>query len=379
VTFRSLALIKKSGSTSRILNLHLVHERFGTTEAFQSKPFFFSKSLNRGLIMKHALRGADRYLFETPRPNVTKVILPLAKADLGIGGTNIFVGQKNFEGALQDLAGGYRDESELRKDAELLLALDKLPSLDPFLLREQLRLMGRDPARCYFQISDADLVSMQAFVSEQVNGLIEMAFAGAAKNAASKELCAQMANKILSDENADSLAPLKAALGLDGPEWADGVFCWKGFLYYKWKFNRILSASATTLDQMQHISFANCDAMSAATLKGMRARTIAMVRERLKTMLALLAVYDAAYKTMTVAKKPGPFKDFLLKSPAMFLEIGETAGAVSHISSFWNFRFKNGVVGAADAQDLIEVFQEFENCRATQGAQASEMVWHASA
>jgi hypothetical protein len=377
VTFRSLALIKKSGSTSRILNLHLVHERFGTTEAFNNKPLFYSKSLNRSLIMKHAVRGADHYLFETHKPSVTKVILPFAKDDLGIGGTNIFVGQKNFEGALQDLAGGYKDDSQLQKDAELLIALDKMPALDPFLLREQLRLMSRDPARCYFQISDADLHSMQSFVSEQVNGLIEMAFAGnGPRSSASKEVCAQMAAKILSDENAESLAPLKAALGLDGAEWADGVFCWKGFLYYKWMFGRILSKSAATLEQMQRINFARCDAMSATTAKNMRARTTSMVREKLKAMSGLLNIYDSAYKTMTVEKKPAAFKDFLLKSPAMFLEIGETAGLVSHVSSFWEFKCKNGDIGILEGPELVDVFQEFENCRTAQsGSQANEVVW----
>ncbi len=380
MTFRSLALIKKSGSTSRILNLHVVHERFGATEPFNGKPFFFSKALNRALIMKHALRGADHYLFQSLKPSVTKVILPFAKDDLGIGGTNIFVGQKNFEGALRDLAGGYKDEAELQKDAELLVALDKLPSLDPFLLREQLRLLSRDPARCYFQISDADLNSMVAFVSEQVNGLVEMAFAGNSKSEAAKELCGQMASKIMSDENADSLAPLRAALGLDGAEWADGVFCWKGFLYYKWMFKRILAKAATTVEQMQRIGFANCDATSATTVKNMRTRTTAMIREKMKTVYTLLSIYDAAYQTMTVEKRPAAFKDFLLKSPAMFLEIGENAGTVSHVSSFWEFKFKGGALGAMEGPELIEVFQEFENCRTVQtGSQASEMVWKSNA
>jgi len=380
VTFRSLALIKKSGSTSRILNLHVVHERFGETEAFSSNPLFSSRRLNRSLIMKHALRGGDQYLLEVPRPNVTKIILPFDKNDLNIGGTNIFVGQKNFEGALRDLAGGYKDAESLQKDIELLLALDKLPSLDPFLLREQLRVMHREPARCYFQISDSDLTSMQDFVSEQVNGLIEMAFADSAKTAASKEVSGQMATKILSDENAEGLAPLKAALGLDGPEWADGVFCWKGFLYYKWMFKAILAKSATTLAEMRRVSFANCDTMSAVTVKRMRANASAMVKDKMKAMAKLLNIYDVAYKTMTVEKKPAAFKDFLLKSPAMFLEIGETAGVVSHVSSFWEFRSGRGDIERLEGSELIDLFQEFENCRTAQSnAQASEVAWKVSA
>jgi hypothetical protein len=375
--FRSLELIKRSGSTSRILNLNIVHQRFGATEAFEKQPLFRSKRLNSSMIMKHTVRGSETYLFpDAQRHNVTKIILPFANEDLGIGGTNLFVGQKNFEQALRDLAKGYDKDEDLRRDVELLEALAALPSLDPFLLRERLRLMGREPARCYFQISDADLASMQEFVSGQVNRLIELALSGSGNSAGQINISRQMASKILSDENAESLAPLKAALGLNGPEWVEGVFCWKGFLYYKWKFSNILTKAGHMLGAMQQVNFARCDPGTVQAVKKMRDRAATTIRVKMKLIKALLDVYDHAFKTMTVDQNPAAFKDFLLKSPELFVDIGEHVGVASHLTSFWGFKFGGNADAILDAADLLEVFREFDRCDAVKtGTDATEMVW----
>ena len=39
---------------------------------------------------------------------------------------------------------------------------------------------------------------------------------------------------------------------------------------------------------------------------------------------------------------PKTFRDFLLSAPHMFLELGEKLGAISHIVSFWRYRFPTG-------------------------------------
>ena len=54
--------------------------------------------------------------------------------------------------------------------------LDTLPSLDPFLMRERLRQRGHEPARCYFDLTDADAEAMLSFVREELAPLIGMSF-----------------------------------------------------------------------------------------------------------------------------------------------------------------------------------------------------------
>ena len=59
--------------------------------------------------------------------------------------------------------------------------------------------------------------------------------------------------------------------------------------------------------------------------------------------------------------KPQVFRDFLLDAPAMFCELGERLGAVSHIVSFWNFRFPKGQPSAISAPELADILSDFED------------------
>src|SRR5690606_11877275 len=78
---RDLSLIRASGSTARVLNLALVHERHGHTEEHKARPFFRNPRLNRALIIKHVLRAHERDLFTRPAACVTKVTLPYASSE----------------------------------------------------------------------------------------------------------------------------------------------------------------------------------------------------------------------------------------------------------------------------------------------------------
>jgi len=48
-----------------------------------------------------------------------------------------------------------------------------------------------------------------------------------------------------------------------------------------------------------------------------------------------------------------------MSAPKLFLDIGDKMGAISHITSFWNYRFPAGAPRAAEAGELIAIFQDF--------------------
>jgi len=50
-----------------------------------------------------------------------------------------------------------------------------------------------------------------------------------------------------------------------------------------------------------------------------------------------------------------------LNAPAMFCELGERLGAVSHIVSFWNFRFPQGRLPVVTGPELMDIFTDFES------------------
>jgi hypothetical protein len=73
-----------------------------------------------------------------------------------------------------------------------------------------------------------------------------------------------------------------------------------------------------------------------------------------------LKTYDAAYGELIESSNPHFFRSFLLDAPRMFLELGEKTGALSHMASFWQYRFPKGHAPRVDAEELAVIFQGFE-------------------
>ena len=78
-------------------------------------------------------------------------------------------------------------------------------------------------------------------------------------------------------------------------------------------------------------------------------------------MTKALAVYDPAFNDLVAHQTPKTFRDFLLRRPYMFLEMGEKLGAISHIVSFWRYRFPPGGPANIDAEELAAIFQDFSS------------------
>ena len=51
---------------------------------------------------------------------------------------------------------------------------------------------------------------------------------------------------------------------------------------------------------------------------------------------------------------------FLLRAPELFLNLGERVGVISHISSYWRYRFPEGEAVTAYVEEAIDIFTDFE-------------------
>jgi hypothetical protein len=355
---RDLSLIRASGSTARVLNLALAYERFGETEDFRKKPLFKNPRLNRALILKHVVRAHERELFTRPITTATKVILPYAAAELELGGVSFMVGEIRFERLLKDAVGGYTSDAELEADAALLRVLAALPSFDPFLLRERLRHMGVDPARAYFDIAEADISRMRAFVGREIALLVNLAFATGGADAGG--LSQRLADKLMTDETAKTLDPLRETLRLSGEEYIEGVFAWKGFLYYKWLMDEIRPALAEFKPRFAGLRVVR----STSDERQMLAETRRDILQKLGLALVrvdeTLLEYATAFAALAEGQ-PSAFRNFLLKAPSLFIPIGEAVGVVRHIHSFWRFRFPDAATPMMEADEAIEVLHDFES------------------
>jgi hypothetical protein len=372
---RNLALIRKSGSTSRILNLLVAHERFGSTPAYKRLPMFRSKRLNRAIIIKHTLRGSEADLFEARRATGTKVIFPFAESDLSLGGSYFFANMRGGDDAMRTFIGDEVPGADMDHDAETLSAIDALPSLDPFLLREGLRRRKREPALCYFDISEADIQRMTDYVSSEIAVLVKMAFAGG-DAAEADTLSTMMAKKLLSDENTESLMPLRATLQLSDAEYSEGIFAWKGFLYYKWVYAEAQLKIGRVAKEIVNLKVVRADHQTAGHVNLSRERSVRQIQAYQGFVREALSTYDRSFRDLTVKARPQAFREFLLNSPAMFIEIGQKLGALMHVVSYWRFRFPTDSLLRLEADDAIDLFQEFELSLDTGGAASrSQVKW----
>jgi tetratricopeptide (TPR) repeat protein len=254
--------------------------------------------------------------------------------------------------------------SSNRADHDLLAIIDGLPSLDPFLLREQLKRHGRDPARCYFEISDADISRMFGFVEREMQKLINLCYADgeapAVKSEAEERRGSRLVQKILSATVDAETEPLRLTLRLEKREYQEGVFCWKGFLYYKWTLSEALPDVTRVADAISCVKpRGGSDSETLALIDKTRSSLRASILGALEAASKSLRFYDAAFDGL-IGGRPTAFREFLLSAPAMFCDLGERLGAVNHIVSFWNFRFPQGKLPTVTGPELIDILVDFE-------------------
>lgn len=356
---RSLEMLTKRASTSRVLNLHRVHQFSSNDPEFRKRPFFNDQILNRAIFVKHRLRPDEIYLMPRKQRVSTKIIFPFAKSELRIGGQSLFIGQNGYKQALAEIIGPETPAS--RRDVELLQLMQKLPSLDPFLLREEMRRNKFDPADCYFEITPADIALMHAYAAEQVTGLISKAFGGS-KSDVPKEHVDKLVDALLSTKDDDRLDPLRLTLGLEGQAFRDGIFSWKGFLYYKWQLEEARASLLSVATQLDKVK------LTGKMLGEMRAeinhhqKSIKLsVRAATTDCNRIMALYDSAFHDLVEKSKASAFRKFLLDAPKLFVELGMIMGVITHIASFWSYRFPAGQPLEMDAADYHDLIQEFDN------------------
>jgi hypothetical protein len=353
---RSIRFLSALGgaSTSRVLNLSRIAADNADNPDHARRPLFLSPVINRGFLVKHRVRSDEAYLFNAPRTVATKLILPFDHGDLRAGGRSLFVDQRGFEEALCS-TGNYKPRA-LDRDLGVIRLVAAVPSLDPFLLREHLRNNGIDVAPCYFTISPGDQERMHDFVSREVSQLIELAGGNGEHD------IGRMVSALLSTEITDRLAPLRVTLDLSGEDFCEGVFSWRGFLYYKWSMQRFWPDVLGVLREISCLQpFGAVDADQTAFLTRTRHDIIRMVRESGGHVTRALSVYDSSFADLVAHQSPRTFRDFLLSAPFMFLELGEKLGAIAHIVSFWRYRFPAGSPTQVDAEELAAIFQDFSS------------------
>ncbi len=355
-TFRSLRGLEKTASTSRVLNLAALAVRNVDVAEHQKQPFFIASSLNSAVIVRHRLRGREMESFDRHRFSATKLIIPFSRSDLGLGGRSIFVGERGWTDVLDELRG---EAPDLPRDIAAMEAIDELPSLDPFLLREHMKRRGFNISPSHFEISAPDLARMQRFVGSEITKLIDLAYKD--YHGGNESNTTRLVEALLSSQTDARLEPLRQTLRLTPENYKEGIFAWKGFLYYKWVLNSLWPDIKEVFAELSKVRVVGAvDAGVLRELDETKMRLRSKMERQVKTVMGHLSLYDETFAQLTGEGNAIAFRDFLLRSPALFLSLGEGCGLISHISTYWRYQFSTGMPLHADAIQLIDILQDFE-------------------
>lgn len=362
---RSLSALA-SAASNRVLNLAQIALAQSGNPSHASAPLFHSVTMNNAIIVKHRLRADETYLFAEPRAVATKIIIPFEKTDLRVGGRSFFVGQRGWQESFRE-AGNYANHLDMKRDLDVLMLIDAVPSLDPFLLREALRNQDFLPDACYFEISTADQARMYASAAREVKRLTALAVKGTGQSQFAST--AKIISALLSSEVGEKLEPLRATLRLGNDEFREGVFSWRGFLYYKWSMGELKPQVLKVLRDLNTIRLGGkADGETLSFIADSKRAIAVAVKRNLDEVARVLAIYDNAYGALTERMDPGAFREFLLDAPPMFLEMGEKMGAMAHIASFWKYRFPAGAPRQADVEEMAAIFRDFLSSVGAHGA-----------
>ncbi|MFS2319023.1 hypothetical protein RMQ97_13885 [Maricaulis sp. D1M11] len=335
-TRSDLRQIVKGGATSRILDLHSIAKRYGETEAHDAYPFFLNGRLNRSFIVKHTVRAHERSYVLSQQPVVTKIICPLAEDELELGGHVVFVEENGFVPKMRALFGRADEPHMLDLDLIRLRELAAMPSFDPFLLAERYRNHARPIADCYFSITPDEIAKMEDVVAGQIVKVVALAFGENARER-DDQRALNFARLLLNQNDEAKLDQLRASLDMTTVEFKNGLFGWKGILYYRWSMAQAVANLKRFIRELQDAVIVGPTPAERQELDAMRRLIVEETRARWTNLSGVMETYENVFARFSRGQDPKGFRTFLERAPGLFYDMGSDLSVVSHVPSFWNF------------------------------------------
>ena len=352
---RSLQRLYDSRQTSRVFNVARLHADLAAAGQPVENPLFANRYLNKAIISKHRLRRGEDQMFVDRRFAATKIMILIDVNNLRVGAKYVMVDQRNWLGILGSEA--FIDPEKDAQDLRILTLLDRAPSFDPFMLREWFARDGLVADPRYFEVPPQLINAMETFVLREVSRLVAMAFGGDAQTG----VVTSLVRKMLASQYDDDLDPLRQSLKLSKDEFAESMFAWKGFLYYKWQMSLMSGQIASLADEIgEMVPIRGITPRLLGQMRGLSDGLRPAIAEADAEANALLAQYDAAYKAITLRADPAAFRQFLFEAPVHFMKLGHVLGVLVHMCQYWRFRAgppRSGI--RIPAQDLLEILEAF--------------------
>ncbi len=337
----------------RVLNVNVLTRRI-LSKTPDVVPFFGNKPLNKMVIIKDTLPESLRHLSNSAIG--TKLYFPFNENDVYEGGRTIFVSDKQLEPALIEMFGeGALSKPALAQDFRIMRVLDRLPSLDPFLLKDVFLNEKIAIDEAYFNIDKDIWKQIETFILQRFEPVVAAAFPDAL---ASDEKARSLIEKIWEARDLDALGPLIDAFRLPKAEALDIFSAWKGINFYAFQYEQAKGQFVTFLTWLKNLQppLASLSAQDRAEFKVLLEDARNQLRIEWQRADGILKNYQDSYDKMFRQKvSSAEFVAFLKNSSKHYWDLGNSLGKTGHATYCWDMMTKRFAERKLPWEPLLEL------------------------
>jgi hypothetical protein len=267
----------------------------------------------------------------------TKLYLPFNENDIYEGGRTIFVHDSNVESALIESFGrGALPVDAMNEDMRVMRILDKLPSLDPFLLKDVFINEEIEMNSAYFEVAKELWDQIEFYILQGFEPLAKAAFPDALS---SDEVARKLIEKIWEGRDLEALKPLIMAFRLPPGQELEVFAAWKGIMFYGFQHQNAMLQVGEMSDWIKDIK------IPLASVTGSERTELKATLETIKTQIQnewhaaenVLAEYQNSYDKMFKYRAGSTdFVTFLRNSNKAYWTLGNALGKIGHATYCWD-------------------------------------------
>jgi len=319
--------------------------------------FFRNKPLNAVVLIKDAVPASERR--GGGRQTGTKLYFPFNELDIYEGGRSIFIHDSNLRRAITDKFGeGTVSDEERNEDMRILSVLDKLPSLDPFLMKDVFHREGIAINDAYFEVSPEAWNEIEAFILQRFEHLVKAAFPDALP---SDDRGRRLIEKMWEASDLAALKPMVEAFRLPQGEALEIFSAWKGIIFYSFQYERLNGQFIALFKWLKEIKvpFGVKTPAEREEFLGLLELVKSQLRSEWQMIESILREYQDGYdKAFKHKVSLTEFLAFLRKSNKAYWILGNSLGKAGQANYCWKAmtsRFPERKLPWAPLQDVIRV------------------------
>jgi hypothetical protein len=356
----------------RVLNCGVLTRRI-LAEDPSAKLFFTSRPLNDVVLIKDTVPESESRLAKGPIG--TKLYFPFNGENVYEGGRTIFAHDRHLEAALVESFGQVAiTKQALAEDMRILDILDRLPSLDPFLLKDVFLNAGIDMNATYFDVSKDIWNSIEAFIVQRLEPLVKAAFPD---TTGSDDKARILIKKIWEARDLEALEPLIDAFRLPKNEALEIFSAWKGINFYAFQTEAGKPLFIDLLTWLKNLEMPPAiPAAERNEFKAMLEQSKTQLRNEWQKIDGILRDYQDSYDKMFKYKtNSAEFVAFLKNSSKLYWDLGNSLGKTSHASYCWDVVSKRFPDRKMAWEPLREMIMLFTKIFKPESKPATSVVW----